>query len=363
MKTFFYSGAFDPFTALDAEIVFNTLKIHPYSKVVIGIELDSEKTPLFSVDKRMEMIKKSIEWYAKKCPLNSLERYLNDIVIVSYRGLPVYEAQKHNVTQFIVPDTDVENPKYDVKYVLSRQIARRMFSHHIGYYVCYVTSAINDIAKSIELCFKNREYIMLAYHVTPPVHNMIMEELLESEYFDCCRQAGISWKDFCQEMSTRAYHNLSHIAYMLNLYRLRTTTDFYNDKIVKSAIFFHDYVLDSEAKSFEASKLSESAKGLFMATKRPGKHPDTLSADEQLIHDLDLAIFADECLYENYAYSIRMEYDGVAFNDYIVGRTMVLDEIKKEILKRTCFTDKEKEIALKNIEKEINYLAKGYCPQ
>ena len=359
MRTFFYSGTFDPFTALDAEIVFNTLKEHAGSKVVIGLETDAEKPSLFSTAERMDMIKQSINWYAKKLSFNSQVDYLENIKVVSYRGLPIYEAQKHNATQFLIPQTDTENPKCDTKYTLSRQIARTILSYQIGYCFCKADCLPEEITQSIKLCYKNHEYIMLAHFVTPPVHNKMMEHLLEKEYFECCRQSGISWQKFCEEMSTREYHNLSHIAYMLNLYRLRTSTDLLNDRVCMAAIFFHDYVADSEAKSFEASKLSESARGLFMATKRPGKHLTELTADERLIHDLDLAILTDKVLYENYAYSIRMEYADVAHDDYIEGRTQILENLKNEIVKRTAFTEKEKETALKNIQKEIQYLKTG----
>ena len=152
MRTFFYSGTFDPFTALDAEIVFNALKEHAGSKVVIGLETDAEKPSLFSTAERMDMIKQSINWYAKKLSFNSSVDYLENIKVVSYRGLPIYEAQKHNATQFLIPQTDTENPKCDTKYTLSRQIARNLLSYQIGYRFCKADCLPEEITQSIKLC-------------------------------------------------------------------------------------------------------------------------------------------------------------------------------------------------------------------
>ena len=126
MKTFFYSGAFDPFSVLDTEAVFNTLLDGSYNKVVIGIELDSKRPALFSLAKRTEMIKQSLEWYAKaNFPVN-YEHLIERISIVSYHGLPIYEAKKHGADMFLIA-TD-ETKTYNVKFSLSRQIARNKLS-------------------------------------------------------------------------------------------------------------------------------------------------------------------------------------------------------------------------------------------
>ena len=210
---------------------------------------------------------------------------------------------------------------------------------------------------------------MLAQFVTPPVHNMIMEELLEKQYFDCCRQSGISWEDFCSQMSTRAYHNLSHIAYMLDKYsvfKAHTTKqiDFAEEKNFKAAIFFHDYIKDDEEKSFEASKLGETTKPLFMATKHfePLFDYDDMSEPEQLIIDLDLAILNDKVLYENYAKSIRVEYKHIPYDEYVTARKEILEKLEDVIEHRTSFTDMQKQRAFKNIDRELEYLDCGSWP-
>ncbi|MBE6451357.1 MAG: hypothetical protein E7016_05275 [Alphaproteobacteria bacterium] len=360
MKTYFYSGAFDPFTALDAEAVLDILTSDAYSKVIIGLELDSEKTALFPVTKRMKMIEKSLYWYTKAHHRHLLELLPERIKIVSYHGLPIYEAIKHGASWFLIP-TD-KTKKYDIKFELSRQIARNKLNSQIGYWFHEFNQLPEDIAQAIRLCYKNHEYIMLATYVTPPVHNMLMEDLLEKQYFDCCRQSNISWEDFCAEMSSRAYHNLSHIAYMLDKYDVFKTSitediDFATEKNFKAAIFFHDYVADDEEKSFEASGLSESSKGVFMATKYSADMPETEDKYEQLIRDLDLAIFTDKLLYENYIYCIRAEYDHIAHDEYVNARTKVLETIETVIEGQTSFTKEQKKTAFDNIVHET-YLLK-----
>ena len=360
MKTYFFSGAFDPFTVFDTEAVLDILTEDAYSKVVIGLELDSEKPALFSVNKRMKMIEKSLYWYTKSHHHHLLDSLPERIKIVSYHGLPIYEARKYGASCFLIP-TD-KTKKYDVKFNLSRQIARNKLNSQIGYWFYELDQLPEDIAQAIKLCYKNHEYIMLATYVTPPAHNMLMEDLLEKQYFDCCKQSNISWQDFCAEMSLRSYHNLSHIAYMLDKYQAykyesNQDFDFMNDKNFKAAIFFHDYVKDDEEKSFIASGLSESLKGVFMATSYSADMPETEDKYEQLIRDLDLAIFTDKLLYNNYIYCIRTEYDHVAHDEYIEARTKVLETMETVIEGQTSFTKEQKRIALNNITHEI-YLLK-----
>ena len=63
---YFFSGTFDPFTKFDAALVFDTIKSCKNNKVVIALELDSEKPSFFSVAFRMKMIESSVQWYAKQ---------------------------------------------------------------------------------------------------------------------------------------------------------------------------------------------------------------------------------------------------------------------------------------------------------
>ena len=363
MKTYFYSGAFDPFTTCDLDALFMTLQEN--CKVVIGLEIDSEKPALFSVAERMEMIQQSVQWYAKTAYCTTYETVLERISIVSYTGLPIYEAKKHGADAFLIA-TD-KTKTYDVKFDLSQQIARNKLSSQIGHKFRVCDKSPDDLAKIIKLCYKHHEYIMLALCVAPPVHNMLMEKLLEKQYFECCRQSNISWEDFCSQMSTRAYHNLSHIAYMLDKYDVFKTSitediDFATEKNFKAAIFFHDYVADDEEKSFEASKLGEAVKPLFMATKHFEPLPDDLSELEQLIIDLDLAIFTDKLLYKRYAKSIRVEYKHIPHDEYVGKRTEILKKLKEVIEERTHFTKLQKETAYKNIDRELEYLKCGFWP-
>lgn len=354
----FYSASFDPFNIDDARLVHG--HAGPESKVIVGIEAGTAPT-LFSLAQRVEFAKKSIEWYCKTHTDDWYENRSEYIEVVTYSGLPIYEAKKHNAEHFLFCKNQNPSPKFK----LSRQIGRRILNYQIGY-IQSPFYDVSEIADLVEEAYKSHEYIMLEMMVTPPVHNMMMETLLRQEYELCCRASGISWEDFCKQMSTRDYHNLSHISYMLNKYRLMEHDTnqadwFIKDQNIKAAIFFHDYIPDDEEKSFEASGLHESCKGLFLATKHLGGLPETLSKEEQIIHDLDLAIFTDKALYQDYfRYKLlKGEYAHVPYNEYVEARCKLLEELKKEISERTLFTEKEKSVAIQNINAELNFFGKN----
>lgn len=364
MVTSFYSGTFDPFTSQDAEIVVNEL-VGCNKKVIIGIELDSEKEPLFTVAQRIEMVKKSIQWYAKEyCEMffdgswqEDYDTIMQNFTVVSYHGLPVHEAKKRGAGYLLVPVLDIMNPEYDAKFELCEQIAKRSPVYSIRVSPMSTNMLPEKFEQYSRLCYKHHEYSALACYVTPPVHNMMMEDLLEKRYNDCCRQSGILWSDFCATMSTRAYHNLSHIAYMLDKYReykdgADEKFDFLKEQTFEAAIFFHDYVADDEEKSFIASRLPESAKGLFMATRHFEPFGRERNKYEQLIHDLDLAIFCDLELYKQYVFSVREEYIHVEYSEYVKQRNKVLNQLKKVIETETLFTKEQKYNAMLNIRRE-----------
>jgi predicted metal-dependent HD superfamily phosphohydrolase len=351
-KKLFYFGAFSPFTLQDAAVVAEA-SADGYHDVVIAIE-QLDKPSLFSITERIKMVQETMQWYDKVHNTH----ISSSIEIVSYYGLPIYEANEQGADTFIVAVKDKDAKICDTKLRLSRKIGRALLSKPMGYRKVVVKHSKEYIEEAINLLFKSKEYIMLAKFVAPPVHNMMMIYLLQSEYETCCKAARISWGTFVRNVSANAYHNLSHIAYILNKYRLlvKDTKDkdyFFKSQTFKAAVFFHDYVVGDEERSFEASKLPESAKGLFMATKHLGDTPENLNQEEQLIHDLDLAILTDKGLYNNYRLGVRFEHADISDLEYIPKRLEVLEKLKHEIAENTKnFSRREIAQAMQNIESE-----------
>lgn len=57
MKTCVFAGTFDPFTTGHKQIVDKALSV--YERVVVVLAINSQKTPLFSTEERMDFIKKT----------------------------------------------------------------------------------------------------------------------------------------------------------------------------------------------------------------------------------------------------------------------------------------------------------------
>lgn len=351
-KKFFYSGAFDPFTLQDAQVVAEVSKggLH---QVVIGIEKDGDH--LFSGSDRKKMAQSTLLWYDKVHNMNISAC----VTVIVYSGLPAYAARMHFANTFVVTVKTESEKVSDLKLRISRQVGRSMLSTTFMYHKVVVTHSRDYLEKVIKMLYDNDEYIMLMKLVSPPAHNLMMSHALEYEYNHCNRSLK-DWKTFVYVVSQRSYHNLSHIAYMLNKYRLHSTDSiksnhdrFCRELEMKAAIFFHDYILDDVDRSFEISRLPDHAEGLFMATKHLEGIPDELNEYEQFMHDLDLAILTEKCLYNDYRIAIRQEHLDVSDEEYAVARVAALKKLEQEITKTKLFNKKELKQALLNIGNEI----------
>ena len=90
-KTAIYPGTFDPITFGHIDIIKKSLKI--VDKLIVATTDTSEKDYLFSVDERIDIIKKSL--------FNDFKLNKNKIKIVSFNNLTVKLCKKFNATIII----------------------------------------------------------------------------------------------------------------------------------------------------------------------------------------------------------------------------------------------------------------------
>lgn len=171
----------------------------------------------------------------------------------------------------------------------------------------------------------------------------------------------------------RHYHNLDHISQVL------ATIEKFADQVqcpiaVNLAVWFHDFVYDSQASDNElqSAKLAQElligvgiplttvdrVQQLILATQ--GHQIDPSDRDKCIFLDADLAILgADPVQYQAYQQSIRREYSWVSDAAYQVGRSQVLQKFlhRDRIYHTDLLFDRLESIARANIEKEIASLA------
>ncbi len=143
----------------------------------------------------------------------------------------------------------------------------------------------------------------------------------------------------------RAYHNLSHINYLLKKAEM---IDFEDFDSVYFAIWFHDIIYapkksDNEVESAKlAVKLLQQlsfpknkitlVKQIILATQTHSA--ENLDQDGKIFLDLDLSILgAKPEIYQNYAQAIRMEYSHVWNFLYRRGRRKILESfLQREVI-------------------------------
>lgn len=112
MRICLFPGTFDPLTLGHVDIIHRALKI--FDKVVIGIGVNSSKTPMFPLEQRLEWIKKTFEDTSK-------------VEGKAYDGLTVNFCKKINA-RFIVRgirymnDFEYEKVISDMNYELDHDI-------------------------------------------------------------------------------------------------------------------------------------------------------------------------------------------------------------------------------------------------
>ncbi len=349
---FFYAGSFDPFTCGHLSIVLQALNV--FDKGIIAIGKNDSKEPWYSLNLRKQMIAESLKYYDRVTGRNFSSR----VEITSYEGLTVDAAYRlgatHMVRGYRNRDekrkenllSDVNNKLLSIRGI---SIIQESFSAGRG-----LEGVSSSLTKSL---LEQAEFIAAAAYVLPPVFNLCVGGL--SNFNQQMVEAGFSNNvQWLATMSKREYHNIGHVAYMLNwlkIYRSLYGKEEDTQSLLR-AIFYHDYVKDDIQKSFEESGLPEEKFGLFEATDHLNLKRE-LKGDERLIHDFDLAILANDELYYHYKCCVRLEYADVPLSAYIEGRLEVLRKLYRNFRFYVLNPVLERK-AKENISREIAFWEK-----
>ena len=134
MKTAIYPGSFDPVTLGHYDIIERSSKI--FDKLIVGVLNNSAKSPLFSVEERVNMLK-DVTSYFPNVEVQSFAGLLIDFVRsndanVIVRGLRAitdfeYELQLAQMNRVIAPEIDTLFLTTNLKYAyLSSSMAKEV---------------------------------------------------------------------------------------------------------------------------------------------------------------------------------------------------------------------------------------------
>ncbi len=119
MRTAVYPGSFDPITNGHLDIIKRASRV--YDKVVVGVLSNKSKTPLFTAEERVDMIKR-------------VTKELDNVEVDTFEGLLVDFAKSKNATVIVkglrtVADFEYEfqmallnkalNPEYETMFMMT----------------------------------------------------------------------------------------------------------------------------------------------------------------------------------------------------------------------------------------------------
>lgn len=133
-----YPGSFDPVTLGHMDIIERTSQMMDH--VIIGVLKNNSKTPLFSVEERVKMLK-SVTAHLPNVEIQAFDGLLVDFVHQNHahvivRGLRAitdfeYELQLAQTNRVIAPDIDTIFLTTNLKYsYLSSSIVKEIASYH-----------------------------------------------------------------------------------------------------------------------------------------------------------------------------------------------------------------------------------------
>lgn len=98
MITAIYPGTFDPITLGHLDVIKRTAAL--FDKVVVAVVMNIEKSPMFEIDERVELIKKAVKAFPNvevDCSIELLadfaRQYENPVIIKGLRNLVDYEYE------------------------------------------------------------------------------------------------------------------------------------------------------------------------------------------------------------------------------------------------------------------------------
>lgn len=136
MKIAIYPGTFDPITNGHIDVLERAIEI--FDKVIVTVARNSSKSPLFTDDERVEMIRKVVKKYGKK------------VEVDSFRGLLVEYAKSKRAVAIVRGLRAISDFEYEFQMALmNRKLANKIFTVYLMPHERYTylnSSIVREIA-------------------------------------------------------------------------------------------------------------------------------------------------------------------------------------------------------------------------
>lgn len=136
MNTVVYPGSFDPCTNGHLDIISRASKM--FDKVIVAVLVNSSKTPAFTTQERMEMLKKATS-------------HIGNVEIVSFSGLLADFMKERDLNVILKGLRAVSDFEYEFQIALTNQAiypeVETMFLHARKEYMFLSSSIVKEVAR------------------------------------------------------------------------------------------------------------------------------------------------------------------------------------------------------------------------
>ncbi len=363
-----YAGTFDPLTVGHLWMIEQGAKL--FNKLIIAIGTNPEKHCMFSADDRVLMLRRSVERFGNV----EVDRFANQFLITYAQSIGA---------QFILRGIRTES---DYEYERVMRNINGDLNSGITTVFLMPPRGIAEVSSSMVKGLIGPEgwETIVKKYLPKPVFEKLkdahMQNQNEKQWLALWKRIGARgnahavYNDLVMRYSEprRAYHTLEHIRHCLDEFeQVRHLAA--NPDIVELALWYHDAIYDTKAKDNEErgaalaiqmtedallpDNLGQSVANLIIATKHAS---DSTDPDVQIIVDVDLSILGqDEEKFDEYERRIRTEYEWVAENAFIVGRSAMLKAFSNRpaIYSTQFFRNKYEAQARQNIVRSLARLS------
>ena len=368
-----FCGSFDPFTYGHLDVVNKALE--KVDELIINVGYNEAKIQEFSSEKRVEMIIKALKCHPRR----------HKIIVVSEHGMTIDIALLYDVNVLIrgVRQGSDDVAQEQTLAAINKNLALSRGLELETEFIIQDGEMLKSISSSaVKFLCENHEFITAFKYVPANVAEVLAETYLKPLWDEVCvnnsAKSNAFWQELVSAYKGRAYHNLTHIAYMMNMLKIYSayTKKTFDDirKELLLAILIHDIVYEPGAFYEDNEKASaqfvdkirkvlpydinvDLVKNMVLST--------AINYDKggmTIIRDLDFSILGtfDVYTWHEYCRKIRAEYSTFSDEEFYANRLEFLQKLAtKQIFKTDFFFNNFEDKAKKNIKKEIECLQKN----